>query len=185
MYRYSGQRLREGRFYGNTGIIWCGVGLRDAQSLAKGSSFVGLSFLSPRREDIVEEAALGVEFGPQGVDGTTELGPSAAETDSGGATDDVQVQEDLDPDYDRRGAFSIDDEPGLGPEASFATKNLGVSGPRIEQRKLMAIAVREHRTDKFAKVLRLMYTVLSSTYNTLNTWKAVPKAAAVRRRCCL
>lgn len=77
---------------------------------------------------------------------------------------------------DRRRGFVVDDNPALGPGAFFATKNVGASAATlVGQKKATAVAVREQGTEKFAKVLRFMYTVPTPVQEILNTWIAVPK----------
>ena len=47
----------------------------------------------------------------------------------------------------------------------------------MAQRRTTAIAVREHGTKKYSKILRFMYHVPESVQVTLNNWVAVSKAS--------
>ena len=78
--------------------------------------------------------------------------------------------------FDRRQAFVIDDAPDLGSECFMAFKRALPQGSRVGLRKMTAIAVREHGTQKFAKLIRFLYTVPTVQQESLNTCVAVPKA---------
>ena len=58
----------------------------------------------------------------------------------------------------------------------FATKRVRRDGSRaVGNDKMTAIAIREHESDKFAKVIRFLYNVPSLINENLETWIAVPK----------
>lgn len=147
--------------------------------------FVGKSFLDINREDLEDEALTTVPNTANEHTGATVIPSDATtneavnETYTEGETSAIQSNAQVDAvnntSFDRRRAFIIDDNPGLGPEVFFATKNVASSGSFVELKKMTAVAVREHRTEKFAKILRFMYTVPSSVENALNTWIAIPK----------
>lgn len=84
-------------------------------------------------------------------------------------------------DLDRRKEFVVDDAPNLGPEVFFASKAFNGVGTRTGSNRVTAIAVREHETGKYAKVLRFMYNVPGALQNSLKTWIAMPKSNASLR----
>lgn len=52
----------------------------------------------------------------------------------------------------------IDDDIILCPESFYSTKHIFASGSLVGKRKIKAIAVLEHGTEKCANLLRPMYT---------------------------
>ena len=76
---------------------------------------------------------------------------------------------------DRGRAFIVDDSPDLGP-AFFAMKRVRQDGSRaVSNDKMTAIAIREHGSDKFAKVIWFFYNVPRLINENLRIWIAVPK----------
>ena len=60
----------------------------------------------------------------------------------------------------------------------FAMKRVRRDGSRaVSNDKMTSIAIREHRSDKFAKVNRFFYNVPSLINENLRTWIAVPKGS--------
>lgn len=77
--------------------------------------------------------------------------------------------------FDRQSAFIVDDNPQLEPEAFSASKSVTSQNSLMENRKVTAVAIREHGTEKFSKVLRFMYSVPDGVNNHFNRWVAVTK----------
>lgn len=138
--------------------------------------FVASSRLNPLRDDeeleFEEQEARGAD-GPSGENHTSmELevqcqnpaGDSSA-GNNGGATSSAE---------DRRATFVINDNASMGQSVFMASKPLRTSGD-VGQRRVTALALREHGTSKFSKVLRFMYAVPNSIGKELTNWIAVPK----------
>ncbi|PXF43284.1 hypothetical protein BWQ96_06981 [Gracilariopsis chorda] len=154
--------------------ILSGFGLSSVfvmpEHLLRVHSFVGLSYLDPVRDDLEDEALDIGDAEGESEPGAADMGDTHGE---GNGEHPAVAPHQL---YcDRRRTFVIDNDPNLGPEAFFATKNAGTGRGRSRQRSMNAIAVRERGTDKFSKVLRFMYTVPAGIQDALNTWIAVPK----------
>lgn len=123
--------------------------------------FVASSLFNPFRADeldnVAEEATEEDEDGNQ----NEEVGESGHDV--------------LDPlnSIDRRQQFVVDDNPNLGNKAFYATKSIARSN--LGQRRSTAIAVREHGTEKFCKVLRFKVNAPDCISDQLKKWLAVPK----------
>lgn len=74
---------------------------------------------------------------------------------------------------DRQSSFVINDSPSMGQVAFAATKPLCPSN--VAQRRIKAVAIREHDTTKFWKVLRFMHALPQSIAKELDQWAVVPK----------
>lgn len=72
---------------------------------------------------------------------------------------------------DRKRAFIIDDDQERGPASFHASKRL-----RGTTKSISAVAVREHGTDKFCKVLRFLFQVLETLARRIETWIAVSRS---------
>lgn len=79
-------------------------------------------------------------------------------------------------DYDRRREFFVGDDPEMSPEVSFASKSVSSIERTADTNRITAVAVREHGTEKFAKLLRFMYTVPMALQEKLKKLIAVPKS---------
>lgn len=119
--------------------------------------FVASSFMNPHRDDDNDMA-----------DGSDSGGDSERRGEGSASTASHVMAM-----HDRRRAFVINDEAQLGPAVFAASKALKTTG--VGQRRVTAVAVREHGTSKFSKVLRFMYALPSSVSAELDKWVAVPK----------
>lgn len=77
---------------------------------------------------------------------------------------------------DRRQGSIINDDPMRGPALFSATKALRSQG--LGQRRITAVAVQEHGTEKLLKVLRPMHFMPAFISYQPNKWVAVPKPGA-------
>ncbi|PXF42597.1 hypothetical protein BWQ96_07692 [Gracilariopsis chorda] len=77
------------------------------------------------------------------------------------------------------GVFVVDESPGLGNEYYCATKLVAGMAKKVRTDRMMAIAVREHGTEKYAKVLRFVYIIPNPLQKALHTWILVPKTAVL------
>lgn len=117
--------------------------------------FVASSLLDPLRDDYeVDDADL------------DEQSPTVGESDAG--LSNVSV-------LDRRDSFVIDDNARMGQAFFTASKPLRTSGT-VGQRRVTAVAVREHGTKKYSRLLRFMHSVPSGVSKEFDRWIAVPKA---------
>ncbi|PXF42429.1 hypothetical protein BWQ96_07840 [Gracilariopsis chorda] len=80
---------------------------------------------------------------------------------------------------DLPGGFVVDDSPGLGNEYFYATKHVAGMAKKVGTDRIMAIAVGEHGTEKYAKVRRFVYIIPTSLQKALYTWIEVPKMAVL------
>lgn len=71
--------------------------------------------------------------------------------------------------FDRKRSFVIDDDAECAPEVFLATKMLRGG------RSIQGIAVREHGTDKFVKILRFIFVLPEELNKQLNKWVLVPR----------
>lgn len=111
--------------------IICTVGLGSIfvmpNHLVREQPFVGMSFVTPSGEEIVE--AEHENRRGQDLDdisdrvGTTVRGPSASASTAGSIIGDLMAQNELHHAFHRRAAFVIDDDPSLGSEAFYASKD--------------------------------------------------------------
>ncbi|PXF45213.1 hypothetical protein BWQ96_05043 [Gracilariopsis chorda] len=124
-------------------------------------SLAASSYLNPSSGDVKEGQEMGKATG-------NVLAVDTSENGDDGIASNVQL--------DRRRGFVVIENPQLGPKAFFATKNIGTSGTCVvAQNKTTAMAVWSQGMEKFAKLLRFMYTVLTSLQESLNLWIAVAK----------
>lgn len=141
--------------------------------------FIGQSFLRSHRDDEVDEYSAS-------EDSESEREKSVVRS-AGGLEGGVidQTANDLgsennstrsmDPstsnfNADRKRAFIIDDAQQRGPASFHASKRL-----KGTTKSVAAVAVREHGTEKFSKVLRFLFQVPESMQRKLETWIAVPR----------
>lgn len=128
--------------------------------------FVAASFLNPHREeeDEVSDGESGVEMTNDAIDAKATCFTTHGVVNNSERSASVE---------DRRRPFVINDCPMLGPAVFSATKAL--RSPGVGQRRITAVAVREHGTEKYSKVLRFMHAVPTPITYQLNQWVAVPK----------
>lgn len=70
----------------------------------------------------------------------------------------------------------------FGPTRLIATKSILARQSQLSNHPMTAVAVGENGTETYGKILRFMYTVSSGSQSMLNSWIAVPKPGAVRKK---
>lgn len=73
----------------------------------------------------------------------------------------------------------IQDDHDLGSDDFLATRPLQAKGNGVGAKKITAVPVPEHVTEKYSIVLRFMFTISESMHVALNTWVDVPRHKGV------